>query len=233
MSNTIEFKLDNGIILYDIYRMDGGGSTQYKDFLQMISSRGRTKYSRALEWCSGPGFIGFSILGNNICDHLVLMDIHEPAINSCNQTASSNLISDKVSTYNIDAISKIPVEEKFDLVVGNPPHSWDQDIFVSEIKKTWENNGHLDTLTQDDLDNMGRLTVDHGQNIHIEFFKNIGKYLLPNADLFISEASNSKMMPEIIKCARDNNLIFIGEQPMPSMQATAPNGTLLHFRNSV
>lgn len=230
---TQHFKLNNGIILSDIKNMDGGGSTHYVDFLEIINTRGKEHYTRALEWCAGPGFIGFAILGNKICDHMVFMDKYEPAIDSCNKTAVTNSVSDNVTTYTVDAISKIPSEEKFDLVVGNPPHVWDRDIFITETKKTWTQNGHIDSLTQDDIDKLERLLLDHGQEIHVEFFNNITKYLLPGADLFISEPGNSMQMPEIVKYATDNNLIFMGEQPMPSMQGSAPHATLLHFRNSL
>jgi hypothetical protein len=229
MNNTREeFKLDNGIVLNNIRNMDGGGSTHYRDFLSIVERKGNSRYTKALEWCAGPGFIGYALLGNKVCDQLVLMDKYAPAIDSCIETATANNLTDKVTTYVIDAIGKLPDTEKFDLVLGNPPHMWDRDIFLNETKKRWDANGQI--LDQDNIDLLERLLLDHGQNIHKEFFKNIVNYLLPNADLFISEPGNTQLMPEIVQYAISNGFTLMSEEPMPTMQDNAPGATLFHFR---
>ena len=53
---------------------------------------------------------------------------------------------------------------------------------------------------------------------------------MPGADLFISEPGNNQQMPEIVEYAISNGLLFVGEEPMPTMQVNASNATLLHFR---
>ena len=222
------FKLDNGIVLSNIYDLDGGGSTHYRDFLEIINIKGKRSYTRALEWCAGPAFIGYAMLGNNICDHLVLMDIYEPAIVSCRNTAINNNLYDSITTYCIDAISKLPTTEKFDLVLGNPPHVSNRNEFIDHMML--EAKEHGDTLLEYNIDLATRLVVDQDQAIHIEFFKNICKYLLPSADLFISEPGNGEMMPEIIEYATTNGLTFIGDYPLPSMRASAQHATILHFK---
>ena len=229
VNNTEQlFTLDNGIVLHNIRNMDGGGSTHYKDFLNIVKRKGKSHYSKALEWCAGPGFIGYALLGNKVCDHLVLMDKYEPAIISCNETALANNLNEQVTTYVVDAVGKLPKTEKFDLVLGNPPHVWDSNQFIKNIEDDWAERGHV--LKQENVDTLERLLLDHGQHIHIEFFKNISKYLLPGADLFISEPGNSRQMHEIVGYAISNGLLFVGEKPMPTMQVNAPNATLLHFR---
>ena len=229
VNNTEQlFTLDNGIVLHNIRNMDGGGSTHYKDFLSIVKRKGKSHYSKALEWCAGPGFIGYALLGNKVCDHLVLMDKYEPAIISCNETALANNLNEQVTTYVVDAVGKLLKTEKFDLVLGNPPHVWDSNQFIKNIEDDWAERGHV--LKQENVDTLERLLLDHKQLIHIEFFKNISKYLLLGADLFISEPGNSRQMHEIVGYAISNGLLFVGGEPMPTMQVNAPNATLLHFR---
>ncbi len=156
------------------------------------------------------------------------MDKYEPAIISCNETALANNLNEQVTTYVVDAVGKLPKTEKFDLVLGNPPHMWDSNQFIKNIEDDWAERGHI--LKQENVDILERLLLDHGQHIHIEFFKNIGKYLLPGADLFISEPGNNQQMPEIVEYAISNGLLFVGEEPMPTMQVNVSNATLLHFR---
>jgi len=47
----------------DALNLDGGGSTFGQDFIPVLRARGMPKVQRTFEWCSGPGFIGFSLLG--------------------------------------------------------------------------------------------------------------------------------------------------------------------------
>ena len=222
------FELDSGIVLSNIRNLDGGGSTHYKDFLNVVNKSGKAPYNKALEWCAGPGFIGYSMLGHNICNHIVFMDKHEPAIDSCITTAEQNELSDRITTYVIDSISSIPDSEKFDLVLGNPPHVWDSDQFIKGLRLEWEERG--DILRQENIDVIERLLLDHGQQIHIEFFNNISKYLLPNADVFISEPGGSDVMPEMVNYASANGLTCVGEYPMPTMQHAAPMAVIYHFK---
>jgi len=50
--------------------LDGGGSTFGQNFLPFPDQRGMPRQDRAFEWCSGPGFIGFSLLAFGFCDTL-------------------------------------------------------------------------------------------------------------------------------------------------------------------
>ena len=86
----------------------------YQDYLK--------KFGRAYEWCAGPGFIGFSLLANGFCDSLCLSDVHPPAIAALKETVKINGLENKVSIYHSDSLDNIPNDEKWNLVVGNPPH---------------------------------------------------------------------------------------------------------------
>jgi 16S rRNA G1207 methylase RsmC len=57
------------------------------------------KQRRAFEWCCGPGFIGFSMLGHGLCESLCLSDINAAAVSSCQYTVRVNKLSDRVSVY--------------------------------------------------------------------------------------------------------------------------------------
>ena len=43
--------------------LDEGGTEFGQQFIPFLKSRGMPKLKRAFEWCCGPGFIGFSMLG--------------------------------------------------------------------------------------------------------------------------------------------------------------------------
>ena len=70
--------------------LDGGGSTFGQDFLPLLRRRGMPKAARAFEWCAGPGFIGFSLLANGLCDTLCLADVNPEAVAACRRTVASN-----------------------------------------------------------------------------------------------------------------------------------------------
>ena len=74
--------------------LDGGGTTFGQDFLPYLRARGMPRQKRVFEWCSGPGFIGFSLLGNGFCDTLCLADINRSAVASCQDTVRANKLAD-------------------------------------------------------------------------------------------------------------------------------------------
>ena len=192
MSITTEF--ENGTIVSCEQVHDGGGSTQYADFIDFFKEKGDDlpKYKNCLEWCAGPGFIGYSLLDTEVCQHVTFMDIHEPAIDDARNNAIFNNLTDRTSFYTIDAIHKLPTDLKFDLVVGNPPHSL-------KASEEWLNNKGL-----------FRLIVDLDWKIHEEFFAHITDYLLPGAEVILSENDH---FPEFIEMAKKVGLIFEGYKP--------------------
>jgi hypothetical protein len=105
---------------------DGGGTEFGQDYVPFLRSFGMPKQRRAFEWCCGPGFIGFSLLGNGLCETLCLADINPAAVASCRRTISANGLVDRAVAYHSDNLQSIPCEERWNLVVGNPPHFIDQ-----------------------------------------------------------------------------------------------------------
>lgn len=145
--------------------MDGGGTWFGQEYVDIIQKRYPNRvFARCYEWCSGPAFIGFSILDHGLCQSLCVSDIYDAAINRVNETALANRI-DNVSAYATGAVSGLPDHEMFDLVVANPPHF----------------------LECPGDDNYQRIAVDKDWAAHQEFFANIKQHLLPDGVILLQE----------------------------------------------
>ena len=89
--------------------------------IPFLRDRCMPRQARVFEWCAGPAFIGFSMLGHGLCETLCLADINPMAVTACRRTIASNGLGGSVTVYHSDDLSAIPVEEQWDLVVSNPP----------------------------------------------------------------------------------------------------------------
>lgn len=115
---------------------NGGGDHFFVEYLDLIIQQyGRVHH--ILEWCSGPGFIGYGMYACNICDHISLLDKFEPAIEIAKKTANNSFkknidladtekvfhrrVFTNTSIYHSDTCSVLG-DKKIDLVIGNPPH---------------------------------------------------------------------------------------------------------------
>jgi hypothetical protein len=114
------------------------------------------------EFCSGPGFIGFSLLAEGLCESLCLSDINPEAIQAVEQTIQLNGLQDCVNVYRSDGLRDIPEAERWDLVVSNPPHF--KDNYHESIR-------HYDGNWQ----------------IHRNFYQTVAKYLNPGASVLFQE----------------------------------------------
>lgn len=142
--------------------LDGGGRTFGQDYVPFLRDRGMPRQRRAFEWCAGPGFIGFALLGAGLCDTLCLADVNPQAVKACRRTIADNGLVDRVATYRSDNLADIPVGEQWDLVVGNPPHF--------------------------DRAHAGELRfADEGWRLHREFFAAVGKFLKPGGVILLQE----------------------------------------------
>lgn len=159
--------------------LDGGGEAFYPSVLSAIERVKKYPYARGFEWCSGAGFLGYSLLSLGIAHHFTFQDIYEVAVDVCRDTVKNNNLEDKVEVYLSGTIGDIPQTLPWDLVVSNPPHSWDKASSISSLLKAG--------VPKEAIENTLRLLVDDDMEIHREFFKNIGTRLSPDADLFIIE----------------------------------------------
>jgi predicted RNA methylase len=142
--------------------LDGGGSAFGQDYIPFLLDRGMPRQARVFEWCAGPAFIGFSLLGFGLCDSLCVADINPDAVRACRRTVAENGLEDRVSIYHSEHLDDIPASEAWDLVVGNPPHF------------DWVQTGEA---------RFG----DSGWNIHRRFFETIGQFLKPGGVILIQE----------------------------------------------
>jgi len=145
--------------------MDGGGTWFGQEYIDVIRQHYPERvFDRCYEWCSGPAFIGFGILDHGLCKSLCASDIYPEAIDRVRQTANLHNLSN-VSAYATGKVADLPTDEKFDLVVSNPPHF----------------------LECPGDDNYQRIAVDQNWAAHQEFFANIGQHLMPNGIILLQE----------------------------------------------
>ena len=102
--------------------LDGGGRTLGMEYLPLFHDLRMPRQGRVFEWCAGPGFIGFALLGYGFCDTLCLADVNPEAVEACRRTVAQNRLAECVAVYQSDNLEAIPASEQWDLVVGNPPH---------------------------------------------------------------------------------------------------------------
>lgn len=201
-----QVKYENGIVLNFPNHVDGGGFEIKHEMFDLIESTGKEHYTRAFEWCSGPGQYGFDLLDKKKADHVVFSDCYKIATETCTTNALENNISNKVTVYTTDKISTIPTTEKFDLVVANPPHT----------------DTAANLSSGPGLNNTIRMIVDENYEAHKEFFANIRKYLTPDADVYITSGTT---MNKFVNWAISGGLSFEGFKPTSTMA-----GGIYHFK---
>ena len=172
------------ISVYYKKHLDGGGSSFGQGYIPFLKSRGMPKQQRVFEWCSGPAFIGFSILAHELCDTLCLADINEQAVEACRRTIRANGLEERVCLYHSDNLQNIPSYECWDLVVGNPP-------FYNEAQP-WCIRSH-----------------DKDWQIHRRFFARVGHFLKPGGVILLQEANDASTPENFQKMIEDAGLSLV------------------------
>jgi hypothetical protein len=112
---------DDFAVVYDDF-MEGGGCEFAPYMIDIIHHiNGRTSFRHALEWCSGPGFIGFTLLHENLCENIKFVDQYAPSLLAIQKTLemSGDRYRERVSTaQTLDAVETSGI---YDLIVANPP----------------------------------------------------------------------------------------------------------------
>ena len=153
------------------WRLQGGGIIFAYEYVRIISHK-IGKVGHIFEYCSGPGFIGFSLLANNLCDRLTLADVNPAAVEAVKETIRNNNLQDRVTVYQSDCLDSIPKNEKWDLVVGNPP--WD--LVYGNLRWYQRLKNKKDIMV---CDPEGR--------VHEKFFRDINKFLKPDGSILFIE----------------------------------------------
>ena len=206
--------LSSGIVVEYPNYLDGGGLNMVDELVDIIKTTGKSSYDRGCEWCAGYGVLGFDVLGLGLAKHMVFTDYYSEAIKNCLATASKNNISDKITGYISGTIKGIP-NEKWDLVISNPPHVFDKEFFIETLPGGKENNYNID--------NSCRLIVDQNFAIHKEFFKNIKEKLTKDADVYLIEALKDGFINE---WAEQGGLYLHATYPI----SVLPHGQIFHFK---
>jgi hypothetical protein len=87
--------------------LDGGGRTSGVEYLPLFHDLGMPRQARVFEWCAGPGFIGFALLGYGFCDTLCLADVNPEAVEACRRTVAQNRLAEWVAVYHSDNLDGI------------------------------------------------------------------------------------------------------------------------------
>lgn len=216
--------LSSGLNLSFTILLDGGGIEVTLDILEVLKQISPGKvYENTLEWCAGMGAIGFDILGNNITKRVAFQDFIDFAELEILANAERNNLSDKVKCYISSVVSGIPEEEKFDLVVANPPHVSDYYDFLKNSKM--QGNRPEAFLSS------ARMCVDHKFSAHKEFFTNIRKYLTDDADILLVENSDNHTLKQ---WAWENGLKHVASYKMPiyenAIKGNMISARIMHFR---
>lgn len=173
MTKDIEKTIDcEGIQVCYSDRTNGAGLETRFDFTNAIQRLFPNRiFNRCYEWCSGPAFFGYSLLGKGVCHSLYLADIFEPAVAQASKTAQNNNLKAQVEVVLSDNWQNIPVGEQFDLIVSNPPHFCLQNYY-NEIW-TYEK----------------RIYIDKDWNTHRDFFAGVKKHLAPDGEIVLMECA--------------------------------------------
>lgn len=164
--------------------LDGGGRTSGLDYLPLFRDMGLPRQARVFEWCAGPAFIGFALLGYGFCETLCIADINPEAIAACRRTIQANHLTSRVTLYRSDNLEGVPATEKWDLVVGNPPHFADR--------------------SPDEL-----RYYDRDWQLHRRFFASIGRFLKPNGIVVLLENNLGSTVETFRKMIEDEGLSII------------------------
>jgi methylase of polypeptide subunit release factors len=120
-----------------------------------------------LEICSGPGFIGYTLLKYNKANRLVLSDINPEVRDGIETTNRFNNL--KVEFIQSDCFDSMEGSNKFDTIVSNPPHF-----------KTERPNGYRSSEEK-------LISLDYDMQFHKKFFESAHRYLNPNGKIVLIE----------------------------------------------
>ncbi|MDB2318943.1 class I SAM-dependent methyltransferase [Gammaproteobacteria bacterium] len=172
----------NGLLVFDKPELHGEGMTIGQDYIRMLNVLGFTQVDRIFEFCSGPAYIGYSLLAHGFCKNLTLADINPEAIKCVRKTASYNNVEHLVNIYHSDIFESIPETEKFDLVVSNPPH------FPPEMK-----------MGNTDLGEENLKAYDKDWDLHRKFYSQIKNYMQPGGYVVMQENTQGGMDVETFR----------------------------------
>jgi tRNA1(Val) A37 N6-methylase TrmN6 len=187
-TEIVEVRVDK-FLVYSSNKLDGYGYQTAADAVSCINyfSKGK-KYRHCLEWCSGPGYLGFGTLSQGFTENLTLLDIHQPNKVVVEKTIDKNNLNNNVNFILSNNFKNHPKDVKYDLIIGNPPHF--------NFAPTY---GNVDP-------NEHRKYKDENWNIHRDFFETVGDYITDDADIILMENTKGSSPETFTKMINDSGL---------------------------
>jgi methylase of polypeptide subunit release factors len=196
------------IDVYYLDEIDGGGARFGQDYISFIPHH-IGNVTRALEWCAGPGFIGFSLLAAGICKELTLIDVNPVAVAACRETVRNNGLDDVVRVYCSDSMDALPQGDAYDVVLANPPHCPDA---------TPSPGGHTQLIYND---------VEW--RTHRDFYRQIPRYLSEEGQVILQEDASQSSVDDFREMIEDAGLELLGAFPCEwAKEHYPPRGTRLY-----
>jgi methylase of polypeptide subunit release factors len=194
--------------------LDSMGLASAETIVQVVQRTGnKNKYTHVHEWCCGHGAMGFEFMFQNLCEKLTLSDILWKAALSCNFVSAVNNFQDVCNVYVIEQLEDIPMpEEKWDLVISNPPYAPDDKWYASLGIE----------LQEDSYDR----NIDGDWRAHHNFFKNAVDYITPDCDIYLF--GSVIWLDQQIEIAKSYQYQLIGVYD--DLAHIATQVKLLHFR---
>jgi 16S rRNA G966 N2-methylase RsmD len=160
----------DGLVLFDKPELDGGGVLFGQSFFRALVQLGIGHVSAAAEVFAGPGYTGYLLLANGLCDSLTLVDVNPEAVRAAELTRERNRLESRVKVFHSNVLDAVPQTEKWDLVVCNPPH------FLAKNSN--------DTCIKE---------FDPGWELHRRFYANVRKFLSPGARVVCKENASASV----------------------------------------
>ena len=173
--------------------LDGGGWDFGQALVAFVEER-IGPVDSMLEWCCGPGFIGFAALAGNVCRRLTLTDINEEALLVCRETVRENQLEEKVRLFTSDCFDDIPAQERWDVIVANPPV---------------RGGRYLDPRLGPSI-----LYIDEEWKAHRKFYRQVRDHLNPVGSVAMIESQKWSKPGEFREMAEKNGLEWLGDFPV-------------------
>jgi methylase of polypeptide subunit release factors len=123
------------------------------------------------------------------CETLCVADINPEAVLACQRTIQRNGVS-SATVYLSDNLSNVPASERWDLVVGNPPHFSDPRDYLPPA-------------------GYEILSYDLGWSIHRMFFAQLPGYLAPDSVAIIQENNKGSVPGDFSEMLADAGLRIV------------------------
>lgn len=98
-----------------------------------------TQKNKILDMCTGSGCIAISLAKNINNAQIIATDISNNALNVANKNAINHNVENKIKFINSDMFNNI--EEKFDIIVSNPPYI--ETVKINKLEIEVQNEPHL------------------------------------------------------------------------------------------